>query len=56
MPDDAARARLVAALRAEPMLVARLLVDDLPLEVEALFKAEGLDLFRAGSSVRGFTT
>lgn len=48
VPDDAARARLVAALRAEPMLVARLLVDDLPLEVEALFKAEGLDLFPGG--------
>ena len=47
-PDDAAHDRIVAALRAEPMLVARLLADDLPLEVEALFKAEGYDFFPGG--------
>ena len=47
-PDEAARARLVAALRAEPMLVARLLADDLPTEVEELFRAEGLTLFPGG--------
>ena len=39
---------LVAALRAEPMLVARLLTDDLPLEVEAIFRREGFDLFPGG--------
>ena len=44
----AARARLVAALRADPMLVARLLADDLPLEVAQLFRAEGFDLFPGG--------
>ena len=44
-PEGAARARLVAALRREPMLVARLLADDLPTEVERLFRAEGCDLF-----------
>ena len=47
-PEGAARARIVAALRREPMLVARLLADDLPLEVGTLFKAEGFDLFPGG--------
>ena len=44
-PEGEAHARLVAALRREPMLVARLLADDLPTEVEQLFRAEGYDLF-----------
>lgn len=48
MPDDDAHDRIVAALRGEPMLVARLLADDLPTEVEALFKAESYDLFPGG--------
>ena len=47
-PEGAVRARLVAAIREEPMLVARLLADDLPLEVGSLFKAEGFDLFPGG--------
>ena len=47
-PDAAAHARIVAALRAEPMLVARLLADDLPMEVRDVFRAEGCDLFPGG--------
>jgi len=47
-PDEPARARIIAALKAEPMLIARLLADDLPAEVEGLFRAEGLDLFPGG--------
>ena len=47
-PDDATHTRLVAALRREPMTVARLLADDLPTEVEEVFKAEGFDLFPGG--------
>lgn len=47
-PDAAAHTRLVAAIRREPMLVARLLADDLPTEVEALFRKEGFDLFPGG--------
>lgn len=47
-PEGAARERIVAGLRAEPMLVARLLADDLPMEVEELFRREGLDLFPGG--------
>lgn len=48
VPDGAARARIIAAIRREPMLVARILADDLPLEVEAIFKAEGFSLFPGG--------
>jgi len=47
-PDDAARARIVARLREEPMLVARLLVDDLPTEIEQFFADEGYTLFPGG--------
>ena len=47
-PDAAVRARIVARLKAEPMLVARLLVDDLPLEVAQIFRDEGLCLFPGG--------
>ena len=47
-PGDEAHARIVAAIRQEPMLVARMLADDLPLEVEQLFRAEGCDLFPGG--------
>ncbi|MCR5414747.1 MAG: SWIM zinc finger family protein [Kiritimatiellae bacterium] len=47
-PEGDARARIVAALRSEPMLVARLLADDLPLEVESVFRAEGFSLFPGG--------
>ena len=35
IPDDAAHDRIVARLRSEPMLIARLLVDDMPMEIEA---------------------
>ncbi len=47
-PDSGARARIVARLKEEPMLVARLLTDDLPLEVEEIFRAEGFSLFPGG--------
>lgn len=47
-PEDEVRARIVAHIRHEPMLVARLLVDDLPMEVEEAFREEGCDLFPGG--------
>ena len=47
-PEGAARARLVQAIRGEPMLVGRLLADDLPTEIGLLFRAEGYDLFPGG--------
>jgi len=40
-----AKARVVAALRQRPMLLARLLAGDLPHETEALFRAENCPLF-----------
>jgi len=53
VPEGAARARIVAALRSEPMLVARMLADDLPTEVEEVFKREGYDLFPGGKLAPG---
>ncbi len=41
----AAGGRAAAALKAAPMLLARLLTDDLPTEVEELLRAEGVPLF-----------
>ena len=48
IPDETAHGRIVAALRAEPMLIARLLADDLPTEVELLFRENGCDFFPGG--------
>ena len=47
-PDGEERSRIVSRLRAEPMLVARLLADDLPTEIELFFRDEGFDLFPGG--------
>ena len=47
-PEGGARERLIAAIRGEPMLVARLLADDLPTEIALLFRGEGLDFFPGG--------
>ena len=47
-PEGEARERLVKAIRGEPMLVARLLADDLPTEIGLLFRAGGYDLFPGG--------
>lgn len=52
-PNDEARERIIAALRAEPMWVARLLADDLPTEVESLFRKESLTLFPGGKLASG---
>lgn len=45
VPEGEARERIVAAMRDEPIIVARLLADDLPTEVEMAFRTEGLELF-----------
>ena len=50
-PEGEARARIVRAIRSEPMLVARLLADDLP--TEAVFRAEGCDFFPGGRIAPG---
>ena len=39
------RERIASAIAAEPMLLGRLLTDDLPTEIETFFRAEGLPLF-----------
>lgn len=48
VPEERVRSAIVARLRAEPMLVARLLADELPMEVEEIFKSEGAALFPGG--------
>ena len=48
MPEGDAHARIVAAIRSEPMHVARLLADDLPTEIGLIFREEGYDLFPGG--------
>jgi len=53
LPSEEAHKRIVRRLRNEPMLVARLLVDDLPMEVEQIFKDEGLTLFPGGKLAPG---
>lgn len=52
-PDAAARDRIAAAIAAEPMTLGRLLTDDLPIEVEALFRAEGIPLFPQAEPLAG---
>ncbi len=44
-PSGEARERILSRLRAEPIIAARLLANDLPYEVEEIFQAEGFDLF-----------
>ena len=43
--EGEAKARIVQALWRRPLLIARLLVGDLPYEIEPLFRAEGCPLF-----------
>ena len=47
-PAPDVRSRIVAALRREPMLVARLLAGDLPTEVAAVFREAEMDFFPGG--------
>ncbi len=42
------RKRIVAKLRSEPMILARLLTGELPLHVERIFREENVPLFPAG--------
>ncbi len=52
-PSAAARRRIAAAIKAEPMNIARLLAGDLPLEVATLFRDEGCSLFPGGKLAEG---
>ena len=53
VPEGAAREAIVAAIRKEPMLAARLLADDMPTEIESIFRAAGFDLFPGGKLAPG---
>ena len=48
--------RVAAALKAEPMLLARLLTDDLPTEVEDLLRAEGDYSVSEAAEMCGFSS
>jgi uncharacterized Zn finger protein len=52
-PGEEALGKIAAALKAEPMLLARLLADDLPLEVERMFREAGTGLFPGGKIAPG---
>lgn len=53
VPEGAARAAIVGAIRREPILAARLLADDMPMEVEAIFRSVECDLFPGGKLAPG---
>ena len=53
LPSDDARRAVLSALRSDPMLVARLFAGDLPMEVEELFRSEGIRLFPGGKLAPG---
>lgn len=48
IPDEKVRESIVSDLRAEPMLIARLLADEMPMEVEEIFRRYGVALFPGG--------
>lgn len=52
-PDDETRLKIVESIRAEPMFVARLLANDLPVEIEKIFAAHRLSLFPGGKLAPG---
>ena len=53
VPEGEAREAIVAAIKKEPMLAARLLADDMPMEIESIFRAAGFDLFLGGKLAPG---
>ena len=53
VPDDDAAGRIVSRIKDEPMLAARILVGDLPTEIEMFFRDEGYDLFPGGRIAKG---
>ena len=53
VPEGAAREAIVSRLKGEPMLAARLIADDMPMEVEQAFRDCGLDFFPGGKLAPG---
>jgi uncharacterized Zn finger protein len=53
VPEGEVRNRIIESIKSEPMLVARMVVNDLPTEVEMIFKEEGFALFPGGKLAPG---
>ena len=53
VPEGAAREAIVARIKGEPMIAARLIADDMPMEVEQAFRDCGLDFFPGGKLAPG---
>ena len=53
VPEGAAREAIVARIKGEPMMAARLIADDMPTEVEQAFRDCGLDFFPGGKLAPG---
>ena len=53
VPEGAAREAIVARIKGEPMLAARLIADDMPTEIEQAFRDCGLDFFPGGKLAPG---
>ena len=52
-PEPDALSRIARAIAAEPILAARLFADDLPTEIESIFRSEGCNLFPGGRLPEG---
>ena len=53
VPEGAAREAIVARIKGEPMIAARLIADDMPTEIEQAFRDCGLDFFPGGKLAPG---
>ena len=53
VPEGAAREAIVARIKGEPMIAARLIADDMPMEVEQAFRDCGIDFFPGGKLAPG---
>ncbi len=53
VPEGKGRKRIIEKIAREPMMVARMLADDMPTEVEMIFNEEGYDLFPGGKLAPG---
>ena len=53
VPEGAAREAIVSRIKGEPMIAARLIADDMPTEVESIFRSAGFDLFPGGKLAPG---
>ena len=53
VPEGASREAIVARIKGEPMIAARLIADDMPTEVEQAFRDCGIDFFPGGKLAPG---